>query len=625
MCGIVGIARTIGTTRAADDRAVERMRDRLAHRGPDGAGLFSEPHLAIGHRLLAIRDPGSGSQPFVIRGADGTVRLVLAFNGELYNAANLRRILESEGTVFRTNCDTEVLAHALDRWGTEALPRIRGMFALAAYMPADQRLLLARDPLGIKPLLYAHVPGAEGGELVFASEPAAILDHPDMGIAPDWHTVSAYLSTIRLTLGNRTLFDGMRTLRPGELMLLNLREERLKPRLHIWHTHKPRTDLNMSDPQALLDQTRAVITDSVRSHLVADQPVCTMLSGGLDSTIMTAIASRHQSPLDSWCTGARDMIDEEDDFAYAARAALAIGTAHHECPVDQSDFSERWPAMMHAMCLPLSTPNETAINAISHAISSSAKVVLSGEGADELFAGYTAPQSAAIRYMAHPYTESGDPYDPEDFLTDLLSWIHPHTKATLLQPTVLAAADHDRSLRHEMSILAHDAGGGLTDLDGFLRAQRAYNLPGLLGRLDSATMLASIEGRTPFADIAVADLAASIPGTMQFESHTRCDAGSLAHGGIATATITTITGKRILRDAFRSAIPQDIAMRPKVSFPLPFAQWMQDMTPVLESSGPVAEVFSEPALRMIARDPAHHWQMAWPVMNIACWLRIMWG
>ncbi|MCK4873113.1 MAG: asparagine synthase (glutamine-hydrolyzing) [Phycisphaerales bacterium] len=618
MCGILGIVTVRGKELSVRRDVIVRMRDRLSHRGPDDAGLWRTGHVALAHRRLAILDPAHGSQPMTLVDERGQPSLVLTYNGEIYNHVELRR--ELTAAPFATTCDTETLLHALAEWGEGAVHRLRGMYAFALYDAQKEQLTLARDPLGIKPLYYAIVDVPGGKELVFASEPTAILDHPHMRVEPDWVTVSAYLSTIRTTLGRRSMFAGLNVLQPGEVLQCDLSGPELV--VTITAAHDEQFDSELGDDYGeAVRLARSVMTESVQAHLLSDVPTCALLSGGLDSTITSVIASRHIDGLRTYCSGAVGE-DGSDDFAFARLASQHIGTAHTDVVIGREDFAELWPWMVGRLGVPLSTPNEVAIYAVARELSKEAKVTISGEGADEFFAGYEPPLIAALRYIENPVDDAGGPLSPHRFYLQANSWIPIELKSQLLCEPIVQASERDGELvqcvREAFAAGgdggdAGDGGDGMRDLEAHLRVQRRFNLTGLLGRLDTSTMLASVEGRTPFSDRVVAAFAGSLPFSHKFTSN--------GEGPNGQAVVT----KRVLRDAFADMVPDSIRRRPKASFPLPFQGWLADQTHHLETSSTVREVFTEPAIGLLAADPQTNWLAAWPVLNIAIWLHTRWG
>ncbi|TVQ64245.1 MAG: asparagine synthase (glutamine-hydrolyzing) [Phycisphaerales bacterium] len=653
MCGIFGVVAARGRTPSISATQADRLRDMLAHRGPDGAGTWSHENAIIAHRRLAVLDPSpAGAQP--MRTPDG--RYVLSYNGELYNDLELRRDLRERGVRFVSDCDAETVLHALAQWGRGALARFRGMYALAFYDAREHTLLLARDPLGVKPL-YLH---AGAHELVFASEPAPIVAHPGVGARPNIAMISAYLTTIRTVLGNDTLFEGVHALAPGQGALV--RFERGVEIETFDHWAGPATRDDGADEVATAALVRRAVEESVRLHLRADVPTCALLSGGLDSAVVASIACGAVRGLRTYCAGACSPNDDEiDDLACARLMASTLRTRHSEAIITESSFAHDWAWMVERMGVPLSTPNEVAIHAVSSRLRADGCVVtISGEGADELFAGYEAPMRSALEHVQR--AAAGGGVRGGRFELDANAWIPSGVKPALLRPEVWRAIDGDASLVRTYDDIyaacAHEAAGsgrGVAPdtLDAHLRFHRRVNLAGLLQRLDTATMLAGVEGRTPFADARFAELAESLPMRVKFElaaagvvvgeehgaaARTR---GTLEHGVTALARGRPEHGaggtleigeaapacrtKIALREAFRDALPREIVERPKASFPLPFQGWMAAHAPALSRSALSQEVFTPEMIERVQAEPSTHWRFAWPMINIAMWGERWWG
>ncbi len=616
VCGFIGILRGRGGPPRIDPAAFNGLRDRLSHRGPDDAdtwvGRVADGGAMLGHRRLIVIDPtAAGRQP--MRTADG--RGVLVYNGELYNDLELRRELRQRGVVFRTHCDTETLLYALREWGRGALTRLRGMFAFAYLDLETGRALLARDPLGVKPLYWWR--GVIGGEpeFVFASEPAAIVAHPGIRAEPDMVAVSAYLTTIRTTIGERTLFEGVRVVEPGCCVEVDVAGGGVTPRVERWW-RAPGAKRDM-------EETRAVIEASVRAHLRTDVPMCSLLSGGLDSSVIARVAMDELGSLRTYCSGARTEPGPAgglDDFSAAREVAAALGSEHTEAVVDAAMFRERWRGMVARMGWPLSTPNEVAINEVVRTLRADGCIVtLSGEGADELFAGYDGPLRTAHAAVQRGERDGGLVHLAE------AAWVPVELKGQVLRDEVMAAAGGDAELvgvyRNAYGRAVEEAGGDL--FAAYLGLQREINLAGLLGRLDTAMMLEGVEGRTPFADGNVAGFAAGLPMDSK-----------LAAGWLADGRQGAVVGQRpvgasgagipktkwALRAAFAGRVPGVAVERAKASFPLPFQQWI---TPELAAGAlaPLGGVVRPEILEAVAKQPGEHWRLAWPLCNLGMW----WG
>ncbi len=580
------------------DVQAERWLDELDHRGPDGRGLWRGENVLLGHTRLAVRDPRNGAAAQPITTACG--RYALVYNGELYNDAELRVSLEpavleaTGGAGFQTACDAETVLWALVLGGREALGTMRGMFALAFVDLETRTVLLSRDPLGVKPLVWASTPTG----LAFASEPRALVAHPRVRLAPDMEMFSAYLATSRRTMAGRTLFEGVEAVQPGETLLIDLCKRRPRP----VQLYTPGLLFGVAPGESTPEACRTVVTDSVLAHLVSDVPLCAMLSGGLDSTIIASIVASRRGDLETWCASGVDAGGEVGPDPAEARAlAGELGTRHHDVHLQAADFMGAWREHVAHLGQPLSTPNEVAISQLAGAVrQSGARVALSGEGADELFGGYDAVLSA---YAAHGRL-AAPPVGAARFHLEAAAWVSPGAQGELLRG--------DAAGRSEFVIHAYERAFALSEaqmrveggaLDAHLQLQRRINLSSLLERLDGATMRHGIEGRTPFADVEVARYAESLPMDVKFVDVEAGAAGS----------------KIILRRAFKGAIPERIQRRPKASFPLPFETWCAPVGDEIAASGFLAEWVVPEVLQAVASDPKTHWRLTWLLGNLALW------
>ncbi len=632
MCGIFGTVALRGMAPSLNDAAVERLRDMLAHRGPDGAGLWRRGNAVLAHRRLAVIDPDSPAAAQPMATADG--RFVMVYNGELYNDAEVRREIEARGVTdggfrgFRSRCDTETVLHAFATWGTGAFARLRGMYALAVYDTARSLLTLARDPLGVKPLYFA----ADAREVVFASEPGPIVRRPGFSARPNLRMVSAYLTTIRTVLGNETLFEGVHALGPGQMAQCDLTGSAPIVRVVDF-----RAGARAGDDGGAIDRIRETIEDSIAAHLRSDVPTCALLSGGLDSTIVAAVAAERMEraaggPLLTYCAGAAGDdaggVDSED-FAFARLAAGRIGSRHAEAVVSRAHFREMWPRMVEMMGAPLSTPNEVAIHAVASRLREDGCVVtLSGEGADELFGGYEPPLAAAWA-LERGRRSGGEKRSGGVFQMDSAAWTPRDAKRAVLSESAMRALEGDAwacgFYEREFERCEREAGEGADPLEAHLRMHRRINLTGLLQRLDTATMLASVEGRTPFADAVVAEAAEGLPMREKFRPVEEEGSGGAGEGSGGGAVVAARARTKVaLRRAFADLVPVEIAERPKASFPLPFQQWVADHGATLRRSRFARQVFSAAAIEMVGADPARNWRLAWPMMNIAMWGDAWW-
>jgi asparagine synthase (glutamine-hydrolysing) len=618
MCGVLGVVASVGRVLSIDEPSLVRMRDMMAHRGPDGEGWWMNHHIAFAHKRLSILDLEHGHQPYHLGTPGAPDHQVLSFNGEIYNHLAIRKELEAQGVRFESHCDTETLAKGWRQWGKKLLPKLRGMFAFAVYEAYCQRVTIVRDPMGIKPLYYSVVQTPMGCEVVFASEPLPILAHPHVSVQPDWTTVSSYMTTIRTTLGHRSMYDGVYVLQPGELIEVNLVSDVPEMQGSFWY--QANNDSQILTLEEAIDETRSVINASVDSHLMSDVATSSLLSGGLDSTIITSRTLDHIGDLKTWCTGiisdqkkGADGLQREltGDVEHASKVAEFFGTQHQTVPINSRQFNKLWPWMIQKTGLPLSTPNQVAIYQVAKGLSRHAKVALSGEGADEIFAGYDAQLLPFARYLNGMSDSPDAPYQsPLDFYLHMTSWVPVQLKGHVFTNPVTEQIGQDHQLIDELTQIFSGRDREGYGLAHMMMAQRKFNLTGLLERLDSSTMLASVEGRTPFADVRVSEFADQLP--MDYHIAMNEDYSSAI-------------SKQLLRKAFSDRVPEHVLNRPKASFPVPFQSWMSQQGEAMLKSSVASDVFDKEAMALVAGQTSAHWATAWPMLNISLWLEAIWG
>jgi asparagine synthase (glutamine-hydrolysing) len=575
------------------------MRDMLAHRGPDGAGVWTQRGVLLAQRRLEVIAPGeAGRQPML--SSDG--RWAVVYNGELYNDPELRKELHALGHGPASPSDTATLCQVLSAWGAQGLRRCRGMFAIVAYDSLERRLVFARDPLGIKPLYYTFAQPTDGAgpELVTASEVTALFEHPHLSPVVDPLGLAAYLCTIRLSTEGRTLFAGVSMLRPGEVREYDLQNDSLP--CEAWQL-----PIEGQGEGGL----REIVEASVARHLRSDVPVCVLLSGGLDSTIIAATTRAHRLRLPTF--GAGDGSEDlRSDSAFAARLAAQWDLPHRAVAMNETRFLSGVRTLIERTGQPVSTPNETAIHALGCAIrAGGCKVALTGEGADELFGGYHGPLQQAAEYI------DGGGDDPAVAFLVQNAWIAPQTLPLVLSPKLARVAEFAggvvQAYRDAYAEEAARPGPALGPRDEAMRTTmrltRRINLAGLLQRVDSALSQAGVEGRTPLADRVVAAYADGLPLIEKFDPARPAPEGT----------------KVALRQAFADVVPPEILGRPKASFPLPFQGWLRPVVAELDGDPMIDEFFNRQAWDLMASDPEANWTLAWPMVNVALWARRWFG
>jgi asparagine synthase (glutamine-hydrolysing) len=561
MCGICGVA-TAEPGAVADLEAVKRMNARLVHRGPDSDGVFHDGGVALAMRRLSIIDLEHGDQP--ISNEDGSVTVVQ--NGEIYNYRELRRELEGRGHRFATESDTEVLVHLYEEHGDGFAERLRGMFALALWDARSRRLLLVRDRFGIKPLYYRHT----GGTLSFASELKALLEQPGFSREIDPRAVAAYLAFNSIP-APLTIFAEARKLPPGTLAawrdgeLTLTRYARPEPATAKQVRRGPAGDL--------ADELRETLRDSIRAHLVADVPVGVLLSGGVDSAGITALAAGEQDePVKTFSVGF-----EESSFDELDRARLVAeryGTDHHEI-VLRPNAVELFPKLVEAFDEPFGDSSALPTYLVSELAAGEVKVALSGEGGDELFGGYytyvadlLAPRLGRLAALASPLAEmlpSSGAKVSFDYKAKRFA------RGARLPPLERHHAWKEIFGSEERASLldGRDPGWDPVDLYRERYAETAtaeplarlqdvdlgiYLVDDLLVKTDRSSMAHSLELRVPFLDTEVAGMAL----------------------GLATPLkVRGLAKKRLLRRALAPLLPKEVLRGPKQGFSIPVAAWLR--------------------------------------------------
>jgi len=559
MCGICGVVSPDG---GPDLDAVARMSGRLVHRGPDDDGLFHEGPVALAARRLSIIDLDHGHQP--IENEDRSA--VVVQNGEIYNYRELKRELEGRGHRFATDCDTEVLVHGYEEWGEGFVERLRGMFAIALWDKRRRRLLLARDRFGIKPLYYREA----GGSLSFASELKAMLEQPGFSREIDPKAVSAYLAFNSIP-APLTIFAEARKLPPGYLLAWEGGAVSLRRYARVGAV--PGGEPRRGSESDLAEELREVLDDSVRAHLVADVPVGVLLSGGVDSGALAALASaRLGEPLRTFSIGF-----EEEGFDELSRARLVAeryGTDHHELVV-RPDAVELLPKLVEAFDEPFGDSSALPTYLVSQLASGHVKTAMSGEGGDELFGGYytyvadlLARRVGRLAPLARPLAEAlpsrhdrvGFDYKAKRFaraaalppLERHHGWKEIFSAQTRADLAGAAASGWD-PLDLYRERYAETAGA-----DPLARMQDVdlgiYLVDDLLVKTDRLSMAHSLELRVPFLDQKVAEFAFSLP---------------------RRAKVRGFQKKRLLRRALAPLLPDEIVHGRKQGFSIPLAAWLR--------------------------------------------------
>ena len=565
MCGIAGV---IDRRRPVARPVLEAMADAVAHRGPDDHGVFLGGAVGLAHRRLSIIDLAAGHQP--MRAGSCTI----VFNGEIYNYLELRRELVSRGHRFSSDSDTEVILRLYLEHGADCVALLNGMFAFLLHDPHRDRLLVARDHFGIKPLYYHQ----SDGLLAYVSEMKSLWRHPDITPRPDYEGIKEYL-TLQYVLGDRTMFQDVYKVLPGHFQVVDLKTGAISTTRYWEPDFSVRED--RSEDQ-LAEELRALLADSVRLQIRSDVPVGAHLSGGMDSSIVSLLASEHIEPLSTF-TGSFAEGPAFDETRHARTVADVCSAQAHEVVVTDRDFVDLFPSLVYHMDEPAAGPGVLPQFVVSRLAASRVKVVLGGQGGDEIFGGYAryvvAYLEQALKGAMLETNEEGE------HIVSLASIIPnlPHLRSyvPMLQQFwrqgVFEPMDRryfrlvDRSGR-SLSLYTRDFRDSYEHEAVFARFQDLFNhpdtlsyynkmthydlmanLPALLQVEDRVSMANSLESRVPLLDYRVVDLVAAAPPILKFR------------GGEM---------KYILKRAVRDLVPASILDRKdKMGFPVPLHMW----------------------------------------------------
>jgi asparagine synthase (glutamine-hydrolysing) len=574
MCGIAGWAGSV----AADETVLRRMCDALAHRGPDDKGYWVQPgRVGLGFRRLAIIDLECGNQPHF----DESRTAAVTCNGEIYNFQAIRAELEARGHTLRTESDVEPIVHLYEERGPACLDALRGMFAVALWDARAQRLLLARDRLGVKPLYWAPV---EGG-ILYASEPGAILASGLVAARPDPAALAQYL-TLQYVPAPLTGFAGIRKLAPGEMLIFEDGAARIE---RYWHLDHGRKAAPASDDERL-DELDELMREATRLRLIADVPVGAFLSGGIDSSLVVSYMAELSSDTHTFSIDFEH--DRYSEGAHARRVAALYGTTHEEFVVEPDMVPTVAEAVRHAG-EPFADSSAIPTYVLSEMTRRRVTVALSGDGGDEAFAGYVRHRLAVAADRLDPLPRLARPLaalapqragrlgrvgrglravarDSHDRYAAMMSHFEPAEISRMCVPAFVEAAGGP-------SVAWDDVLGlpGYDGVDRYLALDTATYLPGdLLVKVDRMSMAHALEVRSPLLDHRVHEFAAALPGD---------------------AKLRRGKTKWLLKElARRRGLPDDLVDRTKQGFGVPIPEWFRH-----ELRGWVQDVLRDP--RTIAR------------------------
>jgi asparagine synthase (glutamine-hydrolysing) len=616
MCGICG------HTADPQAAAVRAMNQAMVHRGPDDEGHRTDPGsgVSLGARRLSVIDVEGGHQP--LSNEDGSVWAAL--NGEIYNHPRLQRLLRERGHTLRTGVDTEVIVHLYEEYGEDLVHALEGMFAFALWDAGRRKLVVARDRFGEKPLFYAPVAGGEG--VAFASELTALAAGADLGAELDPVAVHEYF-VFGYVPGPRSILAGVRELPPGHMLTWEPGGELAERR--YWSP--PAAAVESAEPLPdLVGELERLLSASVRSRLIADVPLGVFLSGGVDSTLIAALAARESTgaPVKTFTVGYD--VGDVDESEAARRTAQEIGSEHHELVLAVDEIAARVPGVLRALDQPQADQSFPAFQAIAGFARESVTVAVGGEGADELFGGYPRYRWLARADALHgrlpaaltaPASRLLDAALPAGRLGRLADVARPrpsterHIDWIAGERLQMAAALYGPRLREPASLADLAAGldglvgsEGLSTAGRFMLLDQLHWLPGdVLAKADRASMQVSLEVRTPYLNHELAEFAATVPPELH----------------------SAANGKVLLRALLAQLLPKTSMKRPKTAFRVPAADWLRGpLAPVLTDQVRNGHACEEGWIDRAAAGRALDRHLAgddnsaalWPILSFGLWL-----
>jgi asparagine synthase (glutamine-hydrolysing) len=614
MCGIVGLFHR-DAAMPIDRPLLAQMNEFVHHRGPDDAGLFVAPGIGFGHRRLSIIDLSAGHQPM----RDDARKRTITYNGEIYNYREVRDRLIRRGIVFKTNCDTEVLLKAAEFESVDWLEQLNGMFAFAIWDAESRTLLLGRDRLGVKPLYYTVI----DGEFVFASEIKPILLHPNVRREIDRDRIPEYLA-FRTISGNGTLFSGIQQVPPGHVLTISRRD--FQPRLtQFWSEGEGRQIADYVDPELPVDrQLEALLIQAVRYRLVSDVPVGSFNSGGVDSSLNSAIMrSLIGGEMHTFSVGFEEA--EYDETPFANMVARQLKTNHHRLVVTERDYVDHLQETLLHLEEPISHAHTVQLLLLSRVTKQYVTVALTGEGADEVFGGYPRLQipvlAQYLRFVPRILSRAVREHLLSGRSRKLVKLLEtagdvkrsiienarhvPVDDLARLLPERLTYPDrervYERSVARERSVV-----GQALYFD-----QRTY-LPNLLVRLDKSSMASGLECRVPFLDVNVVEWSRHVADRYKIRPGTMC--------------------KFLVKKVAERWLPREIVYRDKVGFGTPVGRWLRNK----KGLGSFLDLLTDQTFRQrgyfdgreverLVREHVekglNHEEALWGLLNLELWCR----
>ncbi len=638
MCGITGFYTLRGKHRI-DKRVIKIMTSSLKHRGPDDFGIYVDEKIALGHRRLKIIDlTNKGRQPM----SDSNREVFIVFNGEIYNFLEIRKELIKNGYKFNSKSDTEVIIYAYKEWGIDAIHRFNGMFAFGLYDKEKNLFYLVRDRLGIKPLYYTIF----NNKLIFSSEIKSILKYPMFKKEPNLEAISSYLS-YRYVIGEETFFKNIYSLLPGYYLKI---EEGKISKVEYWDIPIIKNKKDMGK-EYYMKKLKELLIRSIKLRMISDVPLGAFLSGGLDSSIIVAIMSQiKKEKIKTYSIAFKQK--EFNELNYAKLIADRYKTNHREIIIDAKKYLKTMKELIRYKDAPLAVPNEIPLYLMSKVLKRDITVVLSGEGADEIFYGYGRLFRSPFDYYRLkkiPYSirklffkslikkyENRKLDNEIDHFLFLYNYFPLNEKKFIFNKYMNELIKNDYKLRK----IFYSYFNRITNLNYYDKISYVFekiHLVGLLGRVDNSTMATAVEARVPFVDHNLVEFAFSIPHKYKLKWKSLFLFLKAIFKNTDEISENLDTTKYILRETFKKDIPLDILKRKKKGFPVPLDLWFKGdfinyaRNMLLDKNARIKKILDQKKLgqwieKNIAKgDEDKFGQKLWMILNVEIWLREYFG
>lgn len=632
MCSILGLI-DFDNKYPSKNEVIFNLNKFLSHRGPDDEGYFNDEYIAFAFNRLSIIDLKLGNQP-IIRND-----IISIFNGEIYNFKSIRKELEELDYKFETNSDSEIIPHAFNEWGVDFVKKLSGMFSIALYDKKNRKTYLFRDRIGIKPLYYSNI--SDG--FIFSSEVKGIINFPGFKKKIDYTGIYSYLSFRYPTNNDNYFFKDIKRLSPGHYLEIDINSNKIIEHQY-WKLsiNKPKNKMNEKFYLEKLDQ---LLNDSVKSHLQSDVPVGVFLSGGLDSSLIAAIATKHHAgKLKTYSVGFKETKYNEGNKAKLI--SKYINSEHTEIIIEKKDFFENLQKIIEIKNAPISIPHEYPLYALTQKMKGDVKVVLSGEGADEFFGGYSRVQKSPFDYKKNKFIQSftnlnliKEVFSIEknfdfknksllEFFFEKYNWFNFNETNELLDNKIT----HEINLKSVVKPWANNFDNDKDkSYDQFLLLFQKNHLQCLLDRLDIMTMANSIEARVPFLDNTVVEFINNVPFEykIKWKSYYHMFKSLFSNSSIYSEN--NDINKYLLRKCSEKYLPQNTTIEKKLGFPLPMNEWMKDekiKEILLDPTTLNRKIFKKEQIEKLLKvenktnDPYDFsGKKIWMILNLEVWMR----